>query len=103
MRRRAPEDKIRAYYRALLQAWGNQHWWPAQSRFEVIVGAYLTQNTSWTNVEKALANLRRAHALKPAAILNMPLAELEALVRPAGYCQHERRPNGFKPGKKPRG
>ena len=56
-------DAIRAYYRTLFSAWGRQHWWPAQSRFEVIVGAYLTQNTSWTNVEKALGNLRRARLL----------------------------------------
>ena len=50
--------QIRTYYRALFRAWGPQHWWPAQSRFEVIVGAFLTQNTAWTNVEKALANLK---------------------------------------------
>ncbi|MFY9646492.1 MAG: hypothetical protein WAK29_15030, partial [Terriglobales bacterium] len=54
---------IRFYYQALFSAWGRQHWWPAQSRFEVIIGAYLTQNTSWTNVEKALGNLRRARLL----------------------------------------
>jgi len=89
MRRRAPEDEIRAYYRALLQVWGNQHWWPAQSRFEVIVGTYLTQNTSWTNVEKALANLRQARALNPAAIAGMRLADLEPLVRPAGYFRQK--------------
>ncbi len=44
--------EIRAYYDALYRTWGPQHWWPARSRFEVIVGAYLTQNTAWTNVEK---------------------------------------------------
>ena len=47
-------DAIRAYYHTLFSAWGRQHWWPAQSPFEMIVGAYLTQNTSWTNVERAL-------------------------------------------------
>src|SRR6266851_2861517 len=57
-------EAIRAYYHTLFSAWGRQHWWPAQSRFEVIVGAYLAQNTSWTNVEKALGNLRKAHLLK---------------------------------------
>jgi endonuclease-3 related protein len=86
---RAPEDEIRAYYRALLKAWGNQHWWPAQSRFEVIVGAFLTQNTSWTNVERALANLRQARALSPNVIAAMPLAALEQLVRPAGYFRQK--------------
>src|SRR5437667_175496 len=44
------EEQIRAYYYTLFQVWGPQHWWPARSRFEVIVGAYLTQHTSWTNV-----------------------------------------------------
>src|SRR5580704_15890216 len=57
------ENQIRTYYRALFQAWGPQNWWPARSRFEVVVGAYLTQNTAWTNVEKALANLRAAKML----------------------------------------
>ena len=52
--------KFREYYTALLSRYGPQNWWPARSRFEVIVGAYLTQNTNWSNVEKALLNLRRA-------------------------------------------
>src|SRR5258707_9310639 len=52
------EKQIQAYYRMLFSAWGCQHWWPARTRFEVIVGAYLTQNTAWTNVESALSNLR---------------------------------------------
>ncbi|MGA9258576.1 MAG: hypothetical protein WBV98_18370, partial [Candidatus Sulfotelmatobacter sp.] len=54
----ARKNQIRSYYRALFQAWGPQNWWPARSRLEVIVGAYLTQNTAWRNVEKALENLR---------------------------------------------
>src|SRR5437762_2972066 len=56
-------SSIRQYYLSLLTRWGPQNWWPAQSRFEVIVGAYLTQNTNWSNVEKAIANLRRARVL----------------------------------------
>ena len=47
-------------YRKLARAWGRQHWWPAETAFEVIVGAILTQNTSWTNVERAIASLRAA-------------------------------------------
>jgi endonuclease-3 related protein len=78
-------DQIRAYYQILLQAWGPQHWWPAESRFEVIVGAYLTQNTTWTNVEKAMANLRAARVLTVSGIRRTSLADLEQLVRPAGY------------------
>ena len=50
----AKHDAIRAYYHTLFSAWGRQHWWPAQTPFEVILGAYLTQNTAWTNVERAL-------------------------------------------------
>ncbi len=84
-------DAIRNYYRALFSAWGRQHWWPAQSRFEVIVGAYLTQNTSWTNVEKALGNLRRAGLLTIDGIRRTPLPKLESLIRPSGYFRQKAR------------
>jgi endonuclease-3 related protein len=73
----------------MLQRWGPQNWWPAQSRFEVITGAFLTQNTAWGNVEKALANLRRARALNLKAIRDIPSAELEQLVRPSGYFRQK--------------
>jgi endonuclease-3 related protein len=85
----ARKHQIRTYYHALFHAWGPQHWWPAQSRFEVIVGAYLTQNTSWTNVEKALTNLRSAHLLSVSGIRRASLAELERLIRPAGYFRQK--------------
>ena len=84
-----PEDQVRHIYQALLSAWGPQHWWPAQSRFEVIVGAYLTQNTAWTNVERAMTKLRGAHVLTLDGIRQIPLAELEALIRPAGYFRQK--------------
>jgi endonuclease-3 related protein len=83
------ENQIRSYYRALFRAWGAQHWWPAQSRFEVIVGAYLTQNTAWANVEKALLSLRAARVLSVSGIRRLPLAELERLIRPAGYFRQK--------------
>jgi endonuclease-3 related protein len=83
------EHQVRQIYRALLRAWGPQHWWPAASRFEVIAGAFLTQNTSWRNVELALQNLRRERALNVAAIRALPLEKLEALVRPAGYYRQK--------------
>ncbi len=86
---RARAEKIRAFYRTLYRAWGRQHWWPAQSRFEVIVGAFLTQNTAWTNVEKAMAQLRRARALSLRGIRETPPARLEELVRPAGYFRQK--------------
>jgi len=82
-------DAIRAYYHTLFSAWGRQHWWPAQSRFEVIVGAYLTQNTSWTNVEKALGNLRKARLLAISGIRRTPQPKLEQLIRPAGYFRQK--------------
>jgi endonuclease III related protein len=85
----AQHDAIRAYYHTLFSAWGRQHWWPAQSRFEVIVGAYLTQNTSWTNVEKALGNLRRARRLTISGIRRTAQSELEQWIRPAGYFRQK--------------
>jgi endonuclease III related protein len=81
--------EILEYYRALLARFGPQNWWPAQSRFEVIVGAYLTQNTNWTNVEKAMSNLRRARALGLSAMRALPPATLEALIRPSGYFRQK--------------
>ncbi len=83
------EAELRSYYRALYHAWGAQHWWPARTRFEVIVGAYLTQNTAWTNVERALANLRAARLLSVRGIRRVPLAELERLIRPSGYFRQK--------------
>ncbi|MGH9493484.1 MAG: endonuclease III domain-containing protein [Candidatus Sulfotelmatobacter sp.] len=85
------ENEIRHHYTTLYRAWGAQHWWPAESPFEVIVGAYLTQNTAWTNVERALANLRSAHALSIAGIRQMRLARLERLIRPSGYFRQKAR------------
>ena len=84
-------SEIPQYYTALLCRYGPQNWWPARSRFEVIVGAYLTQNTNWNNVEKALLNLRRARRLSVAAMRSIPLGELETLVRPSGYFRQKAR------------
>lgn len=69
----------------LVQAYGPQHWWPATTPFEVILGAYLTQNTSWKAVEVSLGNLRRAGALTVDGIRNLPLEELQKLIRPSGF------------------
>lgn len=79
------------FYRSLLREWGPQNWWPAESKFEVIVGAILTQNTSWTNVESAMRNLREAGILAPGAILQADRARLESLLRPAGYFRQKAR------------
>ena len=83
------EDEIRRYYRTLYLAWGAQHWWPAETRFEVIVGAYLTQNTAWTNVELALAQLRKAGRLSVEGIRSARLSTLERLIRSSGYFRQK--------------
>lgn len=89
MSQSVPEQQIVAVYSALSRAWGRQHWWPARSRFEVVVGAYLTQNTNWTNVEIALRKLRSAGVLNVAGIRNIPLGKLEGLVRSSGYFRQK--------------
>lgn len=71
-------------YDLLLARNGPQHWWPGETPFEVMVGAVLTQNTAWGNVEQAIANLGRAGALDCRAILALTPAELAGLLRPAG-------------------
>ena len=83
--------EIPQYYTALLARYGAQNWWPARTRFEVIVGAYLTQNTNWSNVEKALLNLRRARCLSVSAMRELPIGELEQLARPSGYFRQKAR------------
>ena len=70
---------------ALRAAFGPQDWWPAQNPFEVLVGAVLTQNTAWRNVEQALARLRERNWLSPEAILAAPLEALADCLRPSGY------------------
>jgi len=72
-------------YELLWQRFGPQHWWPGETKFEIIVGAILTQNTNWANVEKAIASLKAAELLIPEAIHNLDTAELAGLIRPAGY------------------
>lgn len=79
------------YYNTLFTHFGPQHWWPGKTPFEIIVGAILTQNTSWANVESAIANLREAKLLRPAAIEKVSLRKLERLVRPSGYFRQKAR------------
>lgn len=80
---------ITRIYHTLARHYGPLHWWPAQTRFEVIVGAFLTQNTSWNNVELALKNLRGAGVLSISGIRGIALAELEQFVRPSGYYRQK--------------
>ncbi len=72
-------------YRRLMTGYGEQHWWPASSPFEVMVGAVLTQQTAWRNVEKAITSLKEARVLSPEAIRLMSLSELAPLIRPCGF------------------
>jgi endonuclease-3 related protein len=85
------EENVAALYSTLARSWGRQHWWPAKSRFDVIVGAYLTQNTSWRNVEIALRELRTARVLSVEGIRNISLRRLERLIRSSGYFRQKAR------------
>lgn len=78
-------SKLEQVYKILFKTFGPQHWWPGETPFEIIVGAVLTQNTSWQNVERAIKNLRDADLLEPQALFDVPVEELEELIRPAGY------------------
>lgn len=75
-------DRLAAHF-------GPLHWWPAQSPFEVVIGAILTQNTAWRNVEYAIANLRQAQALSPTALRQLEEAQLQQLIRPAGFFRQK--------------
>src|SRR4051812_9705644 len=83
------EESIRQYFAALFRTWGRPNWWPAESEFEVIVGAFLTQNTAWTNVELALQQLRNAGILSMEGIRQIPVSELEQLIRSAGFFRQK--------------
>jgi endonuclease-3 related protein len=72
-------------YRAMYAALGPQGWWPGRTRFEVIVGAILTQNTAWINVARAIANLRQAGVLTPTALAALPRPRLARLIKPSRY------------------
>ena len=79
------QPKLSLIYKKLYRAFGPQHWWPGETPFEVAVGAILTQNTNWGNVEKAIANLRNERKLNAAALHGLPAGRLASLIRPAGY------------------
>jgi len=78
------EKSLREVYERLWRAYGPQHWWPARTRVEIVVGAILTQNTSWSNVERAIDNLRRAKVLSWSGLRDLPASELAELIRPSG-------------------
>jgi endonuclease-3 related protein len=82
---RNTSNKLLSVYKILRKTYGPQGWWPARTPFEVIVGAILTQNTAWTNVEKAILNLKKNRALSPRKIEKIGERTLARLIRPAGY------------------
>jgi endonuclease III related protein len=79
------QNILLALYDRLYINYGPQHWWPAESPFEVMVGAVLTQNTAWTNVEKAICNLKQENCLTPEKILSLEKDQLARLIKPSGY------------------
>ncbi len=82
---RARAAQLRRAYVLMRRRFGHLGWWPGETPFEVCVGAILTQNTSWSNVERAIANLKAERILEPSALLALPEARLAKLLRPAGY------------------
>jgi endonuclease-3 related protein len=87
MRKSSKDSKKILYsiYQKLYRAFGPQHWWPGDTPFEISIGAILTQNTNWANVEKAIQNLKRKNALSVRALHTMPVKVLAELIRPTGY------------------
>lgn len=80
-----PDAALRQAYARMRAHFGHQHWWPGETPFEVCVGAILTQNTAWSNVERAITNLKQAVPLDPSSLLALPPDRLAQLIRPAGY------------------
>lgn len=78
-------EQLSEMYELLFEQFGPQHWWPGDTQFEIIIGAILTQNTSWANVEKAITNLKKANFLSSQALHQMNNDKLSALIKPAGY------------------
>lgn len=72
-------------YNLLFERFGPQHWWPGETPFEMIIGAILTQNTSWTNVEKAISSLKASGNFSPAKLFELPVDALASLIRSSGY------------------
>lgn len=80
-----PQLLLPEIYQKLYARFGPQDWWPGETRFEVMIGAILTQNTNWTNVEKAIGNLKKASLLNPLAFKEVSVYRLASLIKPSGY------------------
>ncbi|HHT9107568.1 MAG TPA: endonuclease III domain-containing protein [Candidatus Wunengus sp. YC64] len=77
--------KLLKIYQKMFDAFGPRQWWPGETPFEVVIGAILTQNTNWSNVEKAIKNLKTAGKLSPEGIYGLSIAELAELIKPSGF------------------
>jgi endonuclease III related protein len=82
---------LKRVYETLFSAYGRQYWWPGETPFEVIIGAILTQNTSWKNVERAIANLKDKGLLSLEGLRDVPVDDLALVIRPAGYFNSKAR------------
>jgi endonuclease-3 related protein len=89
IQRKLAMNRIQLIYHRLFDHYGPQNWWPAESPFEMAVGAILVQNTNWVNVEKAIANLIAANTLDCKSILALERGELEKLIRPSGFFRQK--------------
>jgi len=85
LRRKKDDREILKIYKTLYSAFGPQHWWPGETPFEIAVGAILTQNTNWGNVERAINNIKGKKAFNAKILYGMPQKELALLIKPAGY------------------
>ncbi|MBC7086259.1 MAG: endonuclease [Methanomethylovorans sp.] len=82
-------NDLNIIYKILLEEFGPQYWWPAETRFEVIVGAFLTQQTKWSNVEKAIQNLKQAGMLEPHKLAKADIKSLEEMIRCCGFYRQK--------------
>ena len=79
------KKRLTKIYDMLFKRFGPRRWWPAENEFEVIIGAILTQNTAWKNVEKAISNLKAESLLTPGGLKKIKTSRLAVLIKPAGY------------------
>lgn len=78
-------EKLHQFYDLMFLKYGPQNWWPGDSPWEICVGAVLTQNTNWNNVEKAVNNLKNSDCLKNKKILSINTQKLAEIIKPSGY------------------
>lgn len=89
MPKRTATAHVHSLYKTLYRKYGPQLWWPARSAWEMMVGALLTQNTAWTNVEMAIKALKSSRLLTPQAVLSAPLSRLQKMIRPSGFYRQK--------------